>query len=206
MGIKKFFITNFEEVFLHSLGKEYNGLIWCELGNQEFYGIPAKKMYESKGVIHTSIDINGQDGAIPLNLDNPIPKNLENKFDVVTNYGTTEHINNQYEVFKNIHLMCKQNGLMIHGVPLIGNWPNHCRYYYSKLFFEQLLHYCNYLYVSIEILTTDYYKSPNNLVVAVLVKKENNLFISDLDFQKINGLQDSKNTRNTGNYTKKRRN
>lgn len=202
MAIIKLF-KEYEEGILKKLGLSYEGLMWCELGNQDFYdGNPAKKYYQSKGVKHTSIDINGKDGALPINLDNDIPVTLQDKFDVITNYGTTEHVNNQYKVFKNIHVICKQNGVIIHGVPLIGHWPKHCRYYYSKLFFEELASLCNYQIVDLIILKKDHYKSPQNLVVNVSIKKENNMFIDENQFKQIKGIFDSKNLKNTGNYDK----
>jgi hypothetical protein len=202
MGITKNF-HDYEQDILKILRMKYDTLLWCELGNQSFYtGNSAKKYYESKGVMHTSIDINGKDGALPIDLDNTVPSNLENKFDIITNYGTTEHINNQYQVFKNIHVMCKQNGIMIHAIPLIKNWPKHCRYYYSILFFQELSNYCNYQIIDLQILNKDYYKFPNNLVVSVLKKKEENNFITKDKFDQINGIQDSKNLKNTGNYSK----
>lgn len=202
MGIKNDF-KKYEEDNLDLLNIDYDGLNWCELGNQDYYGEPAKKMYELKGVNHTSIDINGKDESLPLDLDSPIPNNLKNKFNVVTNYGTSEHVNNQYELFKSIHMMCKRNGIMIHGVPLIGNWPKHCRYYYSKLFFEELSKLCDYQIADIRILDTGTYKLPKNLVVCVLIKKTGKFFISKEKFDTINDLKDSRNMSKTGNYTKK---
>ena len=102
MAINNIFKT-YEETILRRLNVTYSGLHWCELGNQRFGSVAAKTVYQRKGVIHTSIDINGLDGAIPLDLDTPIPANMRQKFRVVTNYGTSEHVNNQYSAFKNVH-------------------------------------------------------------------------------------------------------
>jgi len=201
MSIPEVF-KNYEKGILKKLNIMYSGLFWCELGNQSYAGKMAKLMYEKMGVNHTSIDINGLGGAIALNLDLPIPDDLGNKFDVITNYGTTEHVNNQYSVFKNIHIMCKSNGIMIHGVPLIGNWKGHCRYYYSKEFFKNLSKICNYSIVDLTIFDKDFYKKPKSLVGCVL-KKNSNSFMKLKTFLKIFGLKDSKNKKRTGNYTKK---
>jgi len=202
MGINNDFLK-YEEDNLNLLNIDYDGLNWCELGDQDYNGEPAKKMYELKGVNHTSIDISGNGESIAIDLDLPVPNNLKNKFDVVTNYGTSEHVNNQYELFKNIHIMCKRNGIIIHGVPLIGNWPKHCRYYYSKLFFEELSKLCDYKISDLIILNSGLYGYPRNLVACVLIKKTGKFFISKDKFDNINDLIDSKNMTKTGNYTKK---
>jgi len=169
-------ILRYEGNIFKKLGINYSGLTWCELGNQRYEKAPAKKAYEKSNVKHTSIDINGLDGAIPLDLDKPVPSSLENKFDIVTNYGTTEHVNNQYSVFKNIHVMCKVGGLMIHGVPAINNWPDHCRYYYSELLFRTLAVLCNYVVIDLTLLSGGKYKPPYNLIMCVLKKADNHPF------------------------------
>jgi hypothetical protein len=180
----------YEETIIKNLGMHYSGLVWCELGNQGYCKKPAKLMYRSKGVKHTSIDINGLDGALKLDLDYPVPTNLENKFDVVTNYGTSEHVTNQYSVFKNIHSMCKTKGIMIHGIPLIGNWPDHCRYYYSEQFFKKLAEACGYTVLDLRILSTVSYKTPYNLVACVLRKLPSQSFPTSTHFLAIPGRVD----------------
>lgn len=192
---------NYEESILKKLNISYSGLNWCELGNQTYSGRPAKVMYTTKGVNHTSIDINGRDGSLPLDLDCPVPKNLENKFDVITNYGTTEHVNNQYAVFKNIHVMCKVGCIVIHGVPLIGHWRKHCRYYYSIPFFEGLAAMCNYTIIYLKIFDTAFYAAPKNLISCVFKKEQNTGFPSSKSFASISGIEDSGDLFETGNYT-----
>ena len=105
-----------------------------------------KEMYQSIGInIYESIDVNGHAGSKPYDLN----KNLENhynykkKFDLVTNFGTTEHIFNQYENFKNMHNLCKENGLMIGIVPMQGAL-NHGFFNYQPILFEHLAIANNY--------------------------------------------------------------
>jgi hypothetical protein len=198
MGIIQSIKTYEENIILKLCGK-YTGLYWCELGNQIYNKIPAKKIYEKLGVKHTSIDLNERDGSLPLNLCNPQTQ-LYNQFDVITNYGTSEHVNNQYGIFKNIHEMCKINGIMIHGVPLIKNWQNHCRYYYSIEFFLKLSQKCNYKIYDLKIYDKDYYVFPNNLVLCVYIKNDSNVFIQEDEFSLITGIVDNKDTRRTQNY------
>jgi len=191
---------HYEKKMISRASLKYSDLVWCELGNQSYKGKPAKLMYQKIGVQHTSIDINGLYGSIKLDLDFPVPIKLEDKFDVITNYGTTEHVNNQYSVFKNIHIMCKYGGLIIHAVPLINNWPKHCRYYYSQVFFKQLSNICKYTIMDIGLFNTGLYKKKKNMVVCTLRKNTNKNFISLKVFSTIKGLKDSKNKRKTGNY------
>ncbi|GAB4489401.1 MAG: hypothetical protein OHK006_20980 [Thermodesulfovibrionales bacterium] len=135
MGIRKP-ILDFESTVLAKAGLTYSGLQWCELGNQIIReeNLSAKQYYTRLGVNHTSIDLNGRDGALAINLDYPISSDLTDRFDVVTDYGTLEHVNNQYQAFQNIHRLCKANGIMLHVLPLSGHWEGHCRYYYDQNF------------------------------------------------------------------------
>jgi len=59
------------------------------------------------------------------------------KFDLVTNFGTTEHICNQGNVFENMHDLCNINGIMIGIVPFQGAL-NHGYFNYQPLFFEHI--------------------------------------------------------------------
>ena len=119
MGITSL-IYQFEKKALEMSGKKYEGLNWCELGCQKYtkYNIPAKLMYKKLKVNHTSMDINGKFGSIQIDLAKDIPPKFTARFDIITDYGTIEHITKQYGVFKNIHIMCKVGGLMIHALPI----------------------------------------------------------------------------------------
>jgi SAM-dependent methyltransferase len=191
----------YEENILNKLNLKYSGLLWCELGNQICYGPPivaAKKIYARKGVIHTSIDINGKNGALPLNLDNPVPDRLINKFDVVTNYGTVEHVDNQYEAFRNIHRLCKNGGLIIHVFPVFGSWPKHCKYYYNEEFAYSLIARCCYNAIDVTSFESGVYKFPKNVLACALVKDVDIPFLSNSEFNEIPGLIDSGFTNRTG--------
>lgn len=196
-------ITQYERESLEKAGLGYDGLKWCELGNQRFGTESAKDIYLDHGVAqHISIDLNGKDGAIPLNLDDPVPFVFLGQFDVVTNYGTIEHVNQQYQVFKNTHDMCKRGGLMIHVFPRDGNWPGHCRYYYTEQFAGSLGDACGYETVTSGLLDRGVYERPHNLI-AVSYRKTADAFISEERFNEIDGLVDTEDKTNTGNYTRR---
>ena len=98
----------------------------CELGNQYILCVPnfkiSKEYFESLGIIHTSVDINGRNGALKLNLNDCL---TIGKFDIVTNLGTSEHVENNDQCFNNIDNFCKPKGAMIHVLPSKGNFLKH---------------------------------------------------------------------------------
>ena len=83
-------------------------------------------------------DIDGTPGAIPLDLNyDRAPFLMRRRFALVTNYGTTEHIANQFNVFKVIHDLTRRWGVMIHHVPAQG-YLNHGLINYNPKFFWML--------------------------------------------------------------------
>lgn len=125
-----------------------------ELGDQSFenecvrkfnlkYSI-VKDFCEDLKKLHVSIDITGRNRSLIYDLNNEII-DINDVYDLVTNFGTTEHIEpNQYEPFKHIHNLCKIGGDMIHEVPVENNWVGHCKFYYNENFFETLAKENNY--------------------------------------------------------------
>ena len=137
-----------------AIGKKYSdGLKMCELGNQYVKDDPnfktAKEYFTSLGVNHTSIDTNGEDGAIKVDLS-IISKEHQNEFDIVTNYGTSEHVKQQYEVFANIHNWTRVGGAMVHCLPQAGYWYYHGKFNYELAFFTRLAECSGYKFVSCE--------------------------------------------------------
>ena len=63
----------------------------------------------------------------------PIDIKFEQKFDVIFDMGTCEHIFNLAQAFTNIHKMLKIGGFVYHGGPLC--WPNHGFYGYNPTLF-----------------------------------------------------------------------
>lgn len=211
MGITRSTIE-YERDILQYLNLDYKGLKWCELGNQLMINDDnvvtgsAKDVYLSLGVDHISIDINGEDGSLPIDLDLPLPFILLDQFDVITDYGTIEHVDNQYQVFKNTHDMCRKGGMMIHILPLVGTYPGHCQYYYSEEFMVGLARACGYSVISYEIIDETDIKIPKKLVATTYLKTKGKSFISENEFSTLPGIIDTGDTTHTGNYTKKSEN
>jgi 2-polyprenyl-3-methyl-5-hydroxy-6-metoxy-1,4-benzoquinol methylase len=154
----------------------WNGLKMGELGNQKILTGkdgkeknrgPAKAIFTKKGVEHTSFDLNGKDGAIALDLSKPVDKKWHGYFDMFTNYGTTEHVENQYQVWKNVHDMVRCGGAIVSSIPHLGYWKRHCPYHYSPEFPYILAKANGYEVSYVEIQTRH---KRNKLVNFVLIK------------------------------------
>lgn len=90
------------------------------------------------GFRYSAIDIFDAEGTIlfDLNREEPSPE-MRNRYDLVTNFGTTEHIINQYLAFKTVHEMTKPGGLIYHELPL-GGFHMHGYFSYNPLLFMQV--------------------------------------------------------------------
>lgn len=102
--------------------------------------------------------------------------------DIITNLGTSEHVEfeeGQYNCWYNIHNWLNEGGIMIHELPELGSWKNHCRYYVTDDFFKNLE---KYGYRIIDLLKNR--DSNGNLTWCVLKKEKNLDFMSYDDFFK----------------------
>lgn len=136
------------------LGCSFQDLRVAELGNQKLRHkkMTSKKWFREQGSKHTSFDMNGEDGAVVIDLCRPLQEKYRNKFDLVTNYGTTEHVENQKQVFWNIHDLVRPRGIMVHSLPLEGYWKNHCPYHYTVDFPRELAEMNGYELVFQEVI------------------------------------------------------
>jgi hypothetical protein len=73
---------------------------------------------------------------LDLNFDS-LPDRLLSYYDVVLNFGTTEHIFNQLNCFEVMHAATKVGGVMYHQLPASGYF-DHGFYCYTPLFFQEL--------------------------------------------------------------------
>lgn len=131
------------------LGKSMHGLSVCEFGNQRLRNTMGcyktyKKYLKAQGVIHTSIDINGKDGAISLDLSKPIC-GMSNRFDIVTNIGVAEHVKDDHWVFENANNMSK--GMVIHILPIGSGYAGHGHRIYT---IDEILSHCSEKIVLVE--------------------------------------------------------
>lgn len=100
--------------FLRELGLP-RGFSVCELGDQWITCVDphvlARDYYEQRLRCgrYVSIDGNGRSGALPLDLNRPLPKAL-GVFDLVTDFGTGEHVFDQARVWTSVHYLTKPYG------------------------------------------------------------------------------------------------
>lgn len=105
---------------------------------------PARLLYEALGAKYTAIDIDGTPDAICLDLNyDSAPRSLQAKFDLTTNFGTTEHVANQMNAFAIVHDLTQLDGVMIHELPSQGQL-NHGLISYNPKFFWMLARSNNY--------------------------------------------------------------
>jgi hypothetical protein len=150
--------------FLYRYLPVVGGLQNChmmELGDQQMYchhnipeGSAAKSWFERMGAKHTSIDTNGQLGAIALDLSVPINRpEWDGQFDVVTDFGTSEHVGTTIEALyncrANCHRWCRQGGLLYFMNPKTGHWPKHGFHYFTMAHYHKLAEACGYLVLEI---------------------------------------------------------
>lgn len=152
---------------------DFQGKAVLELGNQimrESHPVrrTSKDYFLGLGVReHVYFDINGEDGALPVDLNKECPEEFWDRFDLVTNFGTSEHISNQFMVFNNVHLCCRVRGYMVHSIPLVGYWKRHCPYHYQADFGEKLAIACGY-----ELLLNEIAPRHNDKFVNFIVGKQ----------------------------------
>ncbi len=194
MAIRKE-IIDLMDIACKSMDKKFKDIKICELGNQYTKDHPdyktGKQYLTALGAEHVSIDLNGKDGALKIDLAKPIEK-WDCYFDMVTNYGTSEHVNNQYQAFRNMHNFTKVNGTIVHGgAPAYGHWPTHGYCNYELCFFEYLADLNNYDLVLSEMREkwSIVRKKMLDLVCVVFCKKDDKPFISLEEFQSIEGLK-----------------
>jgi SAM-dependent methyltransferase len=128
----------------------------------------ARQFWEWLGFQYASIDIDGSPNSIPLDLNyDVLPDWARQKFDVVTNFGTTEHIANQLNAFKIIHDLTAPGGIMIHAVPAQG-LINHGLLKYNPKWFWMLARSNDYRWLDFDYTSRGHVADlPDNVVEAV---------------------------------------
>jgi len=84
---------------------------------------------------YRAIDLHGTEIAWRHDLNEPLP--IAETFDVVTNFGTSEHVFDQAQMFRSIHALVRPGGLAIHALPHQGG-ADHGFYNYHPTFFHDL--------------------------------------------------------------------
>jgi hypothetical protein len=102
------------------------------------------ELYTALGFTYHCVDLDPQFNSIPLDLNfDPCPPEHVGKYGFVTNHGTSEHILNQYNVFKVMHDLTMIGGFMLHAVPFTVHLE-HGFFNYQPNFFDALAKYNSY--------------------------------------------------------------
>jgi hypothetical protein len=105
---------------------------------------PARLLYEGIGIKYNCVDIDGRFGTLVMDLNfDAVPTEQKGKYGLVTNHGTSEHILNQYNVFKAMHEFARVGGIFIHAVPFTVHLE-HGFFNYQPNFFDALARYNSY--------------------------------------------------------------
>jgi hypothetical protein len=166
-----------------------NEIVMGELGNQCLSDGGIGKRYFLKAVRikeHVSFDLNGLDGALPLDLGKKI-SGYDAYFDIVTDFGTSEHVYSQYWVFRNVYEFLKIGGIALHTLPLVGYWPKHGYYSYNEDFFINLSFHYGYELLCNDVVFIEY-NGTKGMACAILRKKSFNNLISETTFYSMKGL------------------
>lgn len=100
--------------------------------------ILAGDIYSAAGFDYTCIDMVDGNRTLSLDLNFATAGELKDSADLVTNFGTTEHLFNQANAFVFMHDILKAGGVFMHQVPSAG-YPDHCFFQYSPKFFLTLI-------------------------------------------------------------------
>lgn len=101
--------------------------------NESFVG----ELFEKAGMEYLSFDIADGYRTRILDLNHAsLPPELRNHFDLVLNFGTTEHILNQYNSFKVIHDATRVGGCIFHSLPAVGHVDHGYITYTCRCFFD----------------------------------------------------------------------
>lgn len=133
----------------------YKGMRILEFGNKRRNKTPYREEYLANGArTYHSIDINGLDGAIPVDLRREDAADIIKEktgyanFDFITNIGTSEHVYVQRSFYKCVHELMHENTYVVHWTPQAHKRIEHSRvgsvWHAYPEFFEHLAKHNGY--------------------------------------------------------------
>lgn len=167
----------------------YSGCKVIELGDQLMDVGESTQFMRSdlyyKDINIISIDWHGNNRALKLDLSQPLAAGLDTelKGDIVTNFGTVEHVSDLYNGLLNMHNFAKDGAIMISANPKTGTFASHGYHFFTQGFWIELAFVCGY-----ELIDT-YEKSPYSdenpdiEVFAVFKKLSTSTFVNREDFE-----------------------
>jgi hypothetical protein len=153
-----------------------------ELGNKKNANGTYKAMFEKNGIEHTSVDWNGEDGALNVDLREDLKLSdigLKRKVDCVTNIGTTEHCSPQGLVWHNILRWLKVGGYFVSVTPKPEQWWWHGEFYPTAEWYQS---FCDLNGLEVITLHVDLvHPRENNYLLAKKVKAVTTVRLPDDD-------------------------
>ena len=126
LGKQEIILTNEDRKRLNLVEKDYV--------NDEYIDKLLVDKFKANSV--KSIDNSSFEGAdIIHDMNKPI-ENLNEKFDTIIDFGTSEHIFNVVENLSNISKFCKNNGIILHSLPANNNCGHGFWQFSPELFFS----------------------------------------------------------------------
>lgn len=109
---------------------------------------PAVEFYNELGCGgYVSVDGNGR-ASLLADLNRPLGLDLK-PFDLVTDFGTGEHIFDQAAVWRTVHSLCKIGGVICFDRPS-GGYPGHCFYLTQRSLFVDIAKANGYKILALE--------------------------------------------------------
>jgi len=133
------FVRDFNRYFVESsaLGWKAEKLTderVAQLASQGF----ASELFRACGFQYRAFDIFDGDSVTLFDLNIQMaPPEMAGTIDLVTNFGTTEHLINQLLAMRTIHELTKVGGCMHHDLPM-GGYHLHGYFSYNPMFFQHL--------------------------------------------------------------------
>ncbi len=98
----------------------------------------SRDLHEHLGMEYACVDVDERFGSLALDMNfDEVPPEHQNRYDLTTNHGTSEHILNQYNVFKMMHDLTRPGGLILHAQTFTVHLE-HGFFNYQPVFFRAL--------------------------------------------------------------------
>lgn len=106
------------------------GTLVLELGNKKNVTGLYRDWYIENGLDYVCLDYNGEDGAVPLDMrysiePDEVVNGMDRGFELVTNFGFSEHVDNQMSCWRNIHALVGKLGYLSICMPIMPDWIGH---------------------------------------------------------------------------------
>lgn len=129
----------------------------------------------------TSIDWHGNNRALKLDLSKPIKEKFQ--ADILSDFGTIEHVEDLYNALLNAHNFTKDGGIMIHVNPKTGTYPGHGCHWFTQEFWTELASACGYELLEVFEKRPYSEENPDIEVYSVLKKTKDSEFIDREGFE-----------------------